>query len=71
MDGPGPGETLVAVTTSEGRDEEVIVHRTSVTNDTIEIGYPIDHDQSRVLVELPQEAMSGTWRVWVPRTAVA
>jgi len=71
MDGPGPGETLVAVSTSDGRREEVIVHRLSIAADMIEVGSPIHRESDRALVELPSESMSGAWRIWVPLSAIA
>lgn len=74
MDGPGPGEALVEVTTiagSAGSTEQVIVHHTVIENDMIDVGNPIHEENDRVLVELPREAMSGNWRVWVPRQEIA
>jgi hypothetical protein len=71
MDGPGPGEALVAVATSDGGREEVIVHRSSIAADMIEVGNPIHRDADRALVELPSESMSGAWRIWVPLSAIA
>ena len=66
MDGPGPGEALVEVTTIAGSTEQVILHHTVIENDMIEVGNPIHKENDRALVELPREAMSGNWRVWVP-----
>ena len=64
-DGPGPGEVVIAVTTVSGSKEQVVVHRTAVEKDTIEIGYPIHRSKHRSLVELPRESASGKWRLWV------
>ena len=64
-DGPGPGEVVIAVTTASGSKEQVVVHRTVVEEDAIEIGHPIHCDEDRWLVELPRESASGKWRLWV------
>lgn len=71
MDGPGPGEALVEVTTTAGNTEQVVVHHTVIENDMIDVGNPIHEENDRALVELPREAMSGNWRVWVPREEIA
>ena len=70
-DGLHPSEVVVAVTTAEGR-EQLVVHKRSLDNGTLEIGYPIgeDKDLGQYLVELPRETASGSWRVWVPRANV-
>jgi hypothetical protein len=69
-DGPGPQETIIRVLTADGESEEVVVHRPSIVVDSIDIGYPLHREEGRTFVELPQEAMSGRWRIWVPSTAI-
>lgn len=69
-DGPGSGEVVIAVTTASGSKEQVVVHRTTVEEDAIEIGYPIHCGEDRWLVELPRESASGKWRLWVPPTSL-
>jgi hypothetical protein len=70
-DGLHPSEVVVAVATTEGR-ERLVVNSASFTDNSLEIGYPINRDQQdNYLVELPQETDSGTWRVWVPETEVS
>ncbi len=32
--------------------------------------YTVGADRDRVLVELPRETLSGSWRVWMPLSAV-
>ena len=70
-DGPGHGEVLIAVTTLEGYDEQVIVHPSTIVDETIEIGYPIHREDDTALVELPRETMSGRWRIWVSKESIA
>lgn len=72
-EGPGPGEVVIEVTTAEGT-EQVVVHLGAIEEgDIIEVGHPIlySNDRSRSLIELPREAASGRWRVWVPSSSFA
>lgn len=64
-----PSEAVVTVPTTRG-PEEVVVHVTQATEDSVEAGY-IGEKGGQVLVELPRETVSGRWRVWVPKKAVA
>lgn len=68
-DGLHPSEVVVGIVTRDGR-EQMIVHRRSLEGSTLEVGYPIDMDADQYLVELPRETVSGSWRVWVPRSNV-
>jgi hypothetical protein len=67
--GPIPSETVVTIPTTTGT-EEVVVHTSQATADSVEAGF-IGEEGDRVLVELPRETVSGRWRVWIPKTAVA
>ena len=71
MEGPGPDELIVEVCTSAGSSEEIVVHSAAVEHGTIEIGSPIHQRQDEALVELPRESVSGSWRLWVPRSAIS
>ena len=64
MHGPGPSEAIVAIEKKEGGQEEVVVDRRLICDGTIEVA-KIGADNESVLVELPQESASGTWRIWV------
>jgi len=64
-----PSETVVTIPTTTG-PEEVVVHSSQATADSVEAGY-IGQEGDRVLVELPRETVSGRWRVWIPKSAVA
>jgi hypothetical protein len=60
-----PSEVVVEVSTSTGK-ERVVVDIRSLTDGSISVGSPLGKKgQDTLLVELPREAMSGTWRVWV------
>jgi hypothetical protein len=65
--GPIPSEKVVTIPTTTGT-EEVVVHKSQVTDDGVEAGF-IGEEGDRMLVELPRETVSGRWRVWIPKTA--
>jgi len=68
-EGAVPTEEVLEISTVEGT-EEVVVHTSQVTEKGVEVGFIREADQ-KVLVELPRETMSGKWRVWVPKGALA
>jgi len=71
MDGPGPSERIIAISTKGGGEEEVILPKNLIQNDTLEVGR-VGGTAESVLIELPQESASGSWRLWVdPGTLVA
>jgi hypothetical protein len=70
VDGPGPSEAIVTVTTRNGSEEEVILDRSYIEGDTISVSR-IGQEDDAVLVELPQESASGRWRIWVGPDVVA
>ena len=65
MEGPGPSEMIVKVTTNDG-DMEVIVDVDSVSDRKLLIVEQIFRKNGSTLVELPRESTSGRTRVWVP-----
>jgi hypothetical protein len=65
-----PQEVVVSVATRTGSSEHLVVHRRSLNNGSLAIGYPISESDENYLVELPHETTSGAWRVWVPKDAV-
>lgn len=70
QEGPGPSEVVVEVPTADGRSEELIVDRRDLKDQNIEVGSPISKRNGHLLVELPREAMSGLWRVWIDTATV-
>ncbi|WP_437276682.1 hypothetical protein WME90_36340 [Sorangium sp. So ce375] len=70
MDGPGPNERLIKVTTADGRSEEVVVHENSFSNGYLQTSRPLAVKDKRALIELPRESVSGNWRLWVKEDAV-
>ncbi len=63
--GQHPSEAVVAVTTADGKQEELIVDKRALEGNTLRIGYPLRSEAGRFLIELPRETMDGSWRVWV------
>ena len=68
-EGPIPSEAVVTIPTVTGT-EDVVVHRSQVNADSIEVGF-ISEKADSFLVELPRETMSGRWRVRVPKSSLA
>ncbi len=68
-DGLHPSEVVVTLRTADGTIEEVAVDRQLVDAKRLQ-AYPIGRDADRVLVELPRETNSGSWRVWMPKDSV-
>ncbi len=68
-EGQHPSEVLVSIATADGSKEWVIVDQRSLRGDLL-CGYPVGEDGDRLLVELPQETLSGSWRVWVNKNLV-
>ncbi len=69
-EGQHPSEVFVMVQTADGREEQFIADKRSIKNGTVSVGYPLAKDNNRLLVELPREALSGIWRLWVPNRLV-
>jgi hypothetical protein len=64
-----PSEVVVGLRTDEGI-ERLVVHKRSIKDDGLDIGYPISDKQNQYLIELPRETQSGAWRVWVNKDQV-
>lgn len=68
-EGLHPSEVVVQVQTESG-PENLVVNKRAIQKDSVAVGMPLQQNKEMVLVELPREAMSGRWRVWVPRDAL-
>lgn len=68
-DGLHPSELVVTIRTADGKTEEVAVGRQSVVGRSLK-AFAVRFEHERVLVELPRETLSGSWRVWMPKTSV-
>jgi hypothetical protein len=68
--GPGPSDKYVTVKTNSGDIEEVIVHTSFVRDKMMEIAPVSSRNGSAVLIELPSETVSGSWRIWVPKDSL-
>ena len=65
-DGPGPNEQIVMITSTGGR-EEVVAPKVDVVGGALRTSAILGERNNEVLVELPRETSSGSWRVWVGR----
>lgn len=68
MDGPGPSEAIVSIRTADGRDEEVVIYKGLLSGGFLEVGPAVHRTEEHILIELPREAASGQWRVWVKQS---
>ena len=64
-----PNEVVVSILTKDG-EEKLVVHRRSISNGGLEVGYPIFEENGLYLIELPRESMRGLWRIWVQQENV-
>jgi hypothetical protein len=64
-----PSEAVVVIKTVKGQ-ERLIVSKRSVSNGSIEVGWPLRADGDDLLIELPRETQDGAWRVWVNKTQI-
>jgi hypothetical protein len=71
LEGPGPSEEIVAVTTADGTLEEVVVYTGLVKDGYLQVGPVLGKEADKVLVELPRESASGRWRIWVRESETA
>ena len=63
-----PNEVVVEVTTTTGT-ERLVLDKRSLAQNSISVGAPVGRSNgNKLLVELPREAMSGVWRVWVKKS---
>jgi hypothetical protein len=65
-----PSEVVIQIQTAEGRPERLVVDKRSISNGTIEVGYPVRRDNGYFLIELPRETIGGSWRVWISKDIV-
>lgn len=68
-DGLHPSEVVVGVKTTSGVQQLYIDQDSLASDSTLGVGWPVGQDQNGklLLVELPGETASGSWRVWVDR----
>jgi|HubBroStandDraft_1064217.scaffolds.fasta_scaffold1507071_1 hypothetical protein len=65
--GPGlhPSEVVIEVQTTQG-SERLVIDRAAITDDSLFVGWrSLAQRNGEILVELPNETMSGTSRIWV------
>lgn len=67
--GQHPSERVVRVDTRDG-PEQLVVDERAICHQSLDVGFPVGQHNGHLLVELPRETFSGTWRVWVDRSIV-
>jgi hypothetical protein len=65
-----PDECVVAVRTESGNDEILTIDRRSLSDNLLDVGYPVGARNGSVLLEMPRETQRGHWRLWVPRSEI-
>jgi uncharacterized protein (DUF3820 family) len=66
-----PDQVIVSVETKDGSEFFVLNKQALASDNSIEIGRPVGRHEGRVLIELPTETDSGTWRVWVDKNDIS
>jgi hypothetical protein len=64
VDGLIPSEKVVQIKGADGRVEEIAVPAQSIKDNKFTVS-EVGRHGDRVLVELPRESASGSWRMWV------
>jgi len=64
-EGLHPSEVIVTVRTTDGEQTLVIDRRSILNGDFLGVGFPVREDGENLLIELPRETSTGSWRVWV------
>ena len=69
-DGLNPSQISVSVNARDGV-HYLVLSKTSIDEyNTIDVGNPVGRRELDVLVELPTETDSGSWRLWVDRASL-
>ena len=64
VDGLIPSEKVIQIEGADGRVEEIAVPAESVQGNQFKVS-PVARNGDQILVELPRESASGSWRMWV------
>jgi hypothetical protein len=64
IDGLIPSEKVVQIEGADGRVEEIAVSAQSIKDNKFTVS-EVGRRGDQVLVELPRESASGSWRMWV------
>jgi len=63
--GNRPNDVVVEFNTAVG-PQRMLTDRNSVETGSLSVGYPLQRDDGFVLVALPRQTDTGSFRVWVP-----
>ena len=60
----------MGILTVEGTREEVVISKRLFQEGRVHVGSALLQEKDRYLIELPREAASGRWRIWIPASEV-
>lgn len=62
-----PNQVLLAISTADGGEEFVSVDANSWDGESLRVSRVVDvrEEDGALLIELPREAESGAWRIWI------
>jgi hypothetical protein len=69
-DGLNPSQISVSVSARDGVHYLVLSKSSIDASNTIDVANPVARRDREVLVELPTETDSGTWRLWVDKDSL-
>jgi hypothetical protein len=64
-----PSERIAYITTANGHSAEVILDASQAHHKSV-VASQIGTRENTVLIELPRETTTGSWRVWVNKSQV-
>ena len=67
--GSRPHDVVVELNTTAG-PQRIVIEDRAVETGSLTVGYPLRRDDGFVLVALPRETDSGSFRVWIPSADV-
>ncbi len=70
VEGLMPLEKVARIRTADGEVEEVAVPSQQVTDNRQLHASELGRDGDKVLIELPREAASGKWRLWIDANTI-
>ena len=67
--GSRPQDVVIELNTAKG-PQRIVIEDKAVETGSLTVGYPLKREEGFVLVALPRETDSGSFRVWVPTADV-
>jgi hypothetical protein len=67
--GSRPQDVVIELNTAKG-PQRIVIEDKAVETGSLTVGYPLKREEGFVLIALPRETDSGSFRVWVPTADV-